>query len=147
MTGVRAITMQYATAANKGTNVHTEMAMQVSFMLRVAKVGTILVDEFIPTIQKDDKYEIRLAGLKRMYSGMTTMFVGAEASLSETSFYSPDDRSLLIQTMAEVLPAIKNAFPAGYNVELRKKLGIRKAASSNEKDAANLQKMIDEIGN
>jgi len=145
MTGSKTIFMQYFKAANKGANVHTETAMQLSFMLRVAEVGIKLTDEFIPTIPKDDKYEIRLDGLKRMHSGMTTVFVGVEASLSETSFYSPEDLSLLLQTMAEVLPSIKKAFPGGYEIELRNKLKARRAAFPNEKDATNLRKMIEEI--
>ena len=146
MQGSSTIIMQYVTAANKGAKVHTETVMQMCFTLRLAEAGIVLVDEFIPTIAKDDKYEVRLAGLKKMYSGLTSIFVGAETSLGETSFYSPEDLSLLLQAMEEVLPTVRKAFPAGYDLELRKKLEARQAGFPAEKDAANLQKMIAELG-
>jgi hypothetical protein len=146
MTGVKTILMQYLTAANKGARVHTEVAMQMSFMLHLAAAGIKLTDEFIPTIPKDDKYEIRLGGLKKMYGGMTTIFVGAETSLGENTFYSPEDLSLLLQAMSEVLPTMKTAFPPDFGIELRKKLEKRKAAFPGEKDRQILQKMIAEIG-
>jgi hypothetical protein len=145
-TGVKTILMQYLTAANKGVNVHTETALILSFMLRLGAAGIVLVEEFVPTIPKDDKYDVRLGGLKRMNSGLTTVFLGAETSLGETSFYSHEDLSQILQTMVEVLPTFLKVFPGGYRVELRKKLEERGKAFPGEKDAANLQKMLGELG-
>lgn len=141
-----AILKKYLAAAYKGANLHAEVALQLAFMLHVAEEGILLADEFLPTIPKDERYEIRLDGLKKMYSGMTTVFVGAEASLGESNFYSHEDLSVLLQAMAEVLPVVQRAFPPDYKIELRKKLEARLSAFPAEQDTANLKKMIVEIG-
>jgi hypothetical protein len=146
MVNANLILMRYVVVANQNVNVHAETTMQMCFALRIAETGVNLVEEFLPSLPKDDKYETRMAGLRKTYSGMTTLFGGAETSLGEATFYSPDDLSSLLQSMAEVLPTVKKAFPPEYRVELRKKLEGRKTAFPKEKDAANLQKMIGEIG-
>jgi hypothetical protein len=143
--GVSTIVKRYATEANKGGKLHTEVAMQLGYMLQVARAGVILIDEFFPTVPKDDKYETRMAGLKQVSTGLIQMFAGAETSLGETKFYSAEDLSLLLRNMAEVLPIVKKNFSPGYVVELRQNLERHKAAFPGKEDAANLQKMIDEL--
>ena len=145
MGGSNAISKQYMAAANKGANVHTELAQQLAFLLRVAVLGVQLVDEFQPTIPKDEKYAVRMDGLKQIYSGLTTMFAGAETSLSEKKFYSAEDLSLLLTAMAETLPIVKKAFASDYKLELRKKLESRRAAFPQSEDAQKLQRMISEL--
>jgi hypothetical protein len=146
MSGSGTIMKQYATAANKGLDLHREITQQLAFSLRFAAMGVQLIDEFLPTIPKDDKYPVRMDGLKRTNGGLTSIFVGAEMSLSETKFYSPEDLSLLLGAMAETLPVVKKAFPPDYRIELRKKLESRKSAFPRKEDAQSIQRMIDELG-
>jgi hypothetical protein len=145
MIAPNSILKQYLAAANKGEKLHAEIALQMAFVLHLAEEGILLADEFMPTIPKDGKYETRLAGLKKMNSGLTTIFVGAEASLGENTFYSQEDLSGLLQAMADVLPTVKRAFLSDYKIELRKKLQARQASFSDQNDAANLKKMIAEL--
>jgi hypothetical protein len=140
------ILKQYLAAANKGAQLHAEIALQMSFVLHIAEEGVLLAEEFIPTIPKDNKYKIRLDGLKKMNSGLTSIFVGAESSLGENTFYSQEDLSLLLQAMADTLPTVKRAFPPDYKIEFRKKLEARLPSFPAEQDTANLKKMIAEIG-
>jgi len=143
--GVSAISKQYMAAATKGLDVHAEMAQQQAFGLRMVAVGMQLMDEFIPTIPQDEKYAVRMAGVKQAYSGLTSMFVGAEMSLSEARFYSPADLTLLLKAMAETLPLAKKAFTADYKLELRNKLKAHQATFTGAEDAKTLDQMIAEL--
>ena len=146
MGGANAIAKQYMAAANKGLDVHREIAQQLAFLLHVTAVSVQLIDEFLPTVPKDEQYPVRMAGLKQTYSGLTTAFVGAETSLSETRFYSPDDLTILLNAMSETLPAVKKAFSPDYKIELRKKLESHRSAFPRAEDTQNIQRMIDELG-
>ena len=146
MGGLSTIVQQYVAAANRGVDVHRELAGQMAFMLRSTAAGVDLIDEFLPTVPHDDKYPVRMQGFDRMKSGLSTIFDGAETSLSEKGFYSPEDFSLLLTAMAETLPTIDKVFAPDYRIELRKKLEALRAAFPGEKDTHNLQAMIDELG-
>jgi hypothetical protein len=146
MEGAGAILKLYGAAANKGQRLNSEITQQTVFMLHLAAVGIQLIDEFMPTVPKDEKYAIRIEGVKKTYAGLTRMFVGAEASLSEKSFYSSENLSDLLTAMAETLPRVEKAFSPDFKVELRKKLESRKAAFPGKRDEENIQRMIDELG-
>jgi hypothetical protein len=114
--------LYYANAVNEKEKLYTEMARLLGFMLQVSALGVELVDESIPTIPRDDKYATRMDALRRFYSDLTTVFVGAEVSLSERNYYSQDDLSAILDAMAITLPRLKKAFAQDYRIELRKKL-------------------------
>lgn len=146
MEGANAILKLYLVAANKQLDVHREMALQLAFALRIAAMEVELIEEFLPSIPKDDKYEVRMAGMKRAYGGMTTVFAGAMVSLNEKNFYSTEDLTLLLTTMAETLPVVKKAFPADYKTELRKKLEAQRATFPEAEGVKAIGQMIDELG-
>jgi hypothetical protein len=135
----------YVEAANKGDDLHKETASLMAFNLYVTELGMELTDEFVPTIPKDEKYEIRMDGLKKMYSGMTTIFVGAESSLSERHFYSDEDCSLLLEAMSETIGRIKKAFTAEYRVELGKKLELQKSKFKKQTDLRRIEAVLNEL--
>jgi len=72
---------------------HDEIARLIAFELHVMATAAELVDEYLPTMPRDDRYETRIAGMKRFASGVALGFVGALQSLSEKDFYSPADLS------------------------------------------------------
>ncbi len=146
LTGATAILKEYLAAADKKLDVHREFAQQLAFGMRMAAMGVQLMDEYLPTIPKDDKYETRMAGMKRAYGGLMTMYGGAEASLSDTRFFSPSDLTLLVSTMAETLPVVKKGFSADYKAEFRKKLESHRTTFTDAEGAKALQQMIDEFG-
>ena len=110
-----------------------------------AAAGTKLVDEFMPTVPRDDKYPVRVNGLKQMNAGLTEIFAGAVTSLSETSFYTPEDLSLMLDAMAETLPSMKKSFAPDYRIELRKKLEADRATFSRPQDARDIQQMLTDL--
>jgi hypothetical protein len=141
-----AISKLYYEAANKGQDVHKEIAAVLAFTLQAAVPGMELVDEFLPTVPRDEKYAVRLDGLKKVKSGLTGMFVGAEASLGETKFYSAQDLSLLLETMAATLPRLKTALSAEYRNELRQKLKAHKLRFEAKGDLQRIDEMLKELG-
>lgn len=146
MEGMGTALALYVEAENSGAKLHVELAQYMVFSLRTAQLGKQLADEFFAKLPHDDKYDARMEGKKEMESGLTTMFQGAVTSLSEKTIYTDEDRSVLLQGMAETLPVLKKAFPEGYKQELLKKLQSYKTSFTKEKDAAAIQQMIDELG-
>ncbi len=120
--GLNGILKQYAFAANRGEALNSEIARLLAFSLHVSALGIDLVNEFLPTIPKDESYQTRMDGLKQMYSGLTTSFGGAEVSLAETKFYSQSDLRVILAAMEATLPTMQQAFSADYRTELEKKL-------------------------
>lgn len=135
----------YFKDANKGENVHKELAHMLAFMLLTANVQMNLADEFIPTIPKDEKYDTRMDGLRKMNSGLMIIFVGAENTLSERKNYSTDDLSTMLEAMANTLPHLKTAFSSDYRIELQKKLEAHKAEFKGQGDLNRIDQMITEL--
>lgn len=135
-----------AEPAIAGVGPHQELAALMAFMLHGAALGVDLIDEFLPTVPKDDQYEIRMGGLKQMNSGLTGVFVAAEQTLGDRQTLSADDDlSVLLEAMESTLPRIKKVFPEEVRVELRKKLEADKARFSAPKDLQRLDAMIREL--
>ena len=137
--------LYYATSVNKNEKLYTEMARLLAFMLHVSALGVELVDEWIPTIPRDDKYATRLAALRRLNSDLMTVFVGAEISISERDHYSPDDLSVILDAMAITLPRLKKAFAQDYRLELRKKLEFDRTTFKDREDISRIDRMIREL--
>jgi hypothetical protein len=137
--------LYYAEPAIGGVAPHQELAALLAFLLHGSALGIELTDEFLPTIPKDDHYEIRLAGLKQMNSGLIGVFVGAEQTLAERKVFSAEDLSVILAAMESTLPRARKAFPEDVRVELRKKLEEDKARFSAPKDLQRLDAMIREL--
>ena len=117
-----AILKIYVNLASQGSDLHAETAAILSFTLRVGALGIDLVNEFLPTIPKDDTYEVRMQGLKKMNEGLATCFAGAEISLNETTFYLDGEIAQILQAMHDTLPTFKTVFTPEYTQELAQKL-------------------------
>jgi hypothetical protein len=143
--GTGAILTRYLATPGKGQEFHKEIAALMAFMLHTAALGVQLAEEFVPTIPRDDNYGVRMDGLKKMNSGLVTIFVGAENSLAERKFYSAEDLSLLLKAMSETLPRVKKAFSADYPVELRKKLTSHKSHFKSKEDIRYIDEMLKEL--
>jgi hypothetical protein len=79
--------------------------------LRVSVVMITLVNEFLPTLDKNDPtYPIRMDGLKQMKHGMATLVVGSLQILTESHAYRTLELKRLVgymrNTFADILPAL-----------------------------------------
>lgn len=138
---VNSIFKLYMARAGKGRNLHAEQAASAGFSLRVAALGVDLINEFVPTLPKDDTYEYRIQALKEAYGGLTTTFAASESTLGETKAFTAGDLSLILQAMRATLPTLKQAFSEEFKSELEKKLADRKGQFKGE-DLAALDEMI-----
>ena len=84
-------------------------------------------------------------GMGQMRSGMTSIFSGAEKSLSETKFYTSDDRSMILVAMAETLPKISQAFSADFAKELRQRLEELRPKYPSPADSRAFDSMLDTL--
>jgi len=141
--GANAVLKSYL--ATRGQEFHQELAALMAFMLHAAALGVELAEEFVPTIPRDEKYAVRMDGLKKMNSGLTTTFVGVENSLAHQKFYSAEDLSLLLKAMSETLPRVKRVFPTDYRVELRKKLTAHRSSFKKKEDIRYIDEMLKEL--
>jgi len=137
--------MYYASSPD-GRKQHAEIARLLAFSLYVASEGLNLVDEFLPTVPRDGQYAGRMAGLRQMKSGLTSVFVGLEGALTEDNGLTADDKSVLLDAMALTLPRLKTVFTPEYKFELRKKLQADRALFKNANDVARIDSMIHELG-
>jgi hypothetical protein len=135
----------YLTAAGRGEKVNAELAALLGFQLHLTAAQSRVVDEFIPTIPRDDKYAVRMDGVRLMRSGMTNVFLGATTSLTESHFYSADDISLMLEAMADTLPALKHQFAPDFRAELRDKLKEQRDGTTRSVDLQNLDRLLTEL--
>ena len=135
----------YANKANDGALLHEEVVRLFSFTLRVTEVMLDLVDEFIPTIPHDDKYAVRLDGLKKLKMSVELLFSGAEVSLGERSFYREKDLGVMLTAMCETLPRLKAVFSDNFRVEISSRIRARLPQFSDKAAKSQLQFILNEL--
>lgn len=144
---VNSITKKYALEANRGAKLNREICEQLAFSLRMCTVMFELVDEFLPTIKKDEKYEVRVDGLRKIKMSMETVFSVAEQSLGERSFYTDADIAIILTAMAETLPPFNAVFSEDYRAELRGRLEKRTAEFQSKEMVRTIESMRTELAN
>lgn len=144
--GASSLLKLYYAAATKGQGFNQELAHVLGFLLHVSALGVELVDEFIPTLPKDDKYEVRMDGFRLMSSGLMTLFEGAEETLSESNLFSPEELSVILDAMARTLPRVQTIFTPDYRIKLRQKLQADKARFTQPADVQNIDAMLRQLG-
>lgn len=143
--GASSLLKQYLAAGARG-GFRPEMARLAAFLVRSSALGVELVTEMIPTLPKDERYATRMAGVKQMNDGMTTVFVGCEQMLTPSNHFAPEDLSILLEAMAETLPRVKKTFSADYRIELRKKLEDDRPRFKSAEDVRRIDAMIAALG-
>jgi hypothetical protein len=85
-----------------------------------------------------------MKGFEKVKSGLTTIFVGAELSLSE-KVYSQADLSKILTAMTKTFPTMNKVFSDDYRVELRKQLEADKSHFKNREDVSHIDEMLTEL--
>ena len=143
--GASSLLKQYLAAGARG-GFRPETARLAAFLVRSSAQGLELVTEMIPTVPKDEQYAKRMAGVKQMNDGMTSVFVGCEQMLAPSNHFAPEDLSILLAAMAETLPRVKKTFAADFRVELRRKLEADRPRFKAPEDARRIDAMIAALG-
>ncbi len=143
--GASALLKQYLAAGSRG-GFRPETARLAAFLVRSSALGLELVTEMIPTVPKDEQYAARMADVKQMHDGMTTVFVGCEQMLTPSNHFAPEDLSILLEAMAETLPRVKKTFSADFSVTLRKKLEADRPRFKASEDVRRIDAMIAALG-
>lgn len=143
--GVNSIMDLYIDVANKGGKVDNELARLMAFMLHGTAAHLELIAEFVSTIPNFQNDQVRMDGLRKIYEGMTNVFLGAEVSLSEKNVYTADDLTLLLEAMDATLPTFKGAFSGAFREELRINLRADKARFDKADDVQHIDRMLAEL--
>jgi hypothetical protein len=122
MDGAKSIMMLYVRAANAGEKVEKELADLLVFQLAVTSSAIGLIEEFIPTIPKDEKYKTRMEGFAQMKSGLATILDGAITSLSERKLYSNESVARMVRGIREYYPRFASILPQTTKAEFRLKI-------------------------
>lgn len=102
-----AILKTYLAARESNAVTGRELVELMGAQLRLAGVMLELVDEFVPTLSKDDpKYPVRMAGLDQMRQGLAGAVAGSVITLTESQFYDVDSRTKLMAYCRETFPSI-----------------------------------------
>jgi hypothetical protein len=140
------ILKRYLDETNRGQNAHEELAQLMALSLRISAVGVDLIEDFLPTVPKDEKYKVRMEGLQRVKLGVMTQFEGAEVSLAERHLYSPKDLSLILEAMSSTIPSLKRYFSPEFVRKLKPKLEADRRAFKDAKDRRKIDAMIADLG-
>lgn len=100
---VRQLLTLYLKEAKKGKPHERELAKLLIYTMQVFGASIGVVDEFAGTIPKDDKYEVRMGGLRQMQGGLRQIYGGVIVSISETHLYSKASTLELIEAALDNL--------------------------------------------
>ena len=145
MAAVSDIAKQYYLAANKGQQVHRELAAMLAFLVRTSASGASLLEQSISAMPRDYTYTKRMEGVKKIQSGLTNILLGAETSLSERNFYNANDISVILEALANSIAPIKRFLAPDVRDELLRKFLARQKELKAERDADNLSRIINEL--
>ena len=114
----------YWSAFEKHSVGDSELVELLGTQLRVMVVMNQMVNEFMPTIRKDDPtYPVRMDGLKQMKGGVSGVVAGSLQTLTETHAYRPSELKKLAGYMQEsfpdLIPEVSDASRAEFLVRLR----------------------------
>ena len=96
----------------------SELVELMGSEFRSTMVMLELVDEFLPTIQKDDpQYQIRMQGLDQMKRGLASVVAGGLQTLTERESYRGSELLRLVGYMQETFPLIVPRLPPASRSE------------------------------
>lgn len=96
----------------------SELVELAGAQLRLSVVMIALVNEFLPTLDKDDPtYPVRMNGLRQMKGGLATIVAGSLQTLTESHAYRTSELKRLVGYMQRTFPDILPELPEGSRTE------------------------------
>jgi len=117
------ILKSYAGALDRGKVSGDDVIDLLAAELSTVQAVLELVDEFMPTIPKDDgKYEVRMHGLQTMRQGLATMVSGVLTALTESQVYGVETRLRLLARCLDTFPHIIPKLTKPSQAEVKRRL-------------------------
>jgi hypothetical protein len=124
MTALNGICKAYLSAFVSKKATEDDVMELMGACLRGAQAQTDLVDEFIPTLSKDDpRYSTRMAGLDQWRSGLASCVSGVLSTMTEDQGFSSNARSKLVAYSRETLPTLVPKLSPPSRAEAVRRLG------------------------
>lgn len=135
----------YVSEAASGAHLGEETSRLISFILHVSALGVELVDEFLPTLAKDETYEVRMQGLAKMKSGLSTVFSGMYTSIAVDSIYTDSQRSSMLKAVASTIPQFVTVLSDDTKTEFARKYAKCKERFKSESDQGLLEQIVSQL--
>ncbi|MBN2583352.1 MAG: hypothetical protein JXL80_09795 [Planctomycetes bacterium] len=101
------ITKLYLAAFAAGQVADEEMIEMSRTTLSTMAIGMDLVDEFLPTLDKNDPtYAVRMEGLEKFRAGAAHVVMGCLIVVDQPEYYREELRGRLLEYMKETCPSI-----------------------------------------
>lgn len=143
----RVMKLYLATFVRKVTG-DSEMVELMGAQLRSTVVILELVDEFLPTLDKNDpSYQVRMSGLKQMRQGLATVVAGCLQTLTEKGAYRNSELVRLLDYMQETFPAVVPQLPPGSRMEIMVRLETMAKDPTLKEFAHTLQELYEKVRN
>jgi hypothetical protein len=142
----KTLLVAYITKAQSGSPYERELARLQVFLMAEASLLLDLVDEFVPTIKRDEKYEVRMEGLAKMRQGIRTIMAGAVESAGETSFYSKASTLVLVQGIETYLPSFRPILTDQDRQDFSRRIGRQRGEATDPEVVAALTKLEEALG-
>ena len=120
-----------------------ELARMTAHALYLSTAMNSLLEEFLPTIQRDDKYEIRMDGLRKVKDGLATFWGGAMLSLTERTIYADEDILIMANAMAENIVSQQKLLGEKNLLEIQTRAEELIKKEKNEDIKAALKQIVD----
>lgn len=96
----------------------SELVELIGAQFRATVVVFELVEEFLPTLKKDDpKYQVRMQGLEQMKRGLASVVAGGLQTITERKSYRGSELARLVGYMQETFPLIVSRLPLDARTE------------------------------
>lgn len=132
----------YGMALNKGENFGPEGARLLAFSLRLSRAMIYIMDEFLPSVPRDQGYMARLIGKEQMRLGIIQQLSGAVGSLADRKTYSESDLALLLGALSETIPDLKKLCTAEMRDELKRLVFESRGQFRKPADQKNAEKIL-----
>ena len=146
MQAANGVNAAYLLGLVRQTTGDDEMTEITGLMLRVAVMMIELMDEFLPSLDKNDPtYPVRMDGMKKMKSGMANMMQGAIQQISEPGTWSREPLRRHIAYIDETFPVIIKSVSSGVRKETLVRLNSLSADKGFGDNLAAFREMLDKI--
>jgi hypothetical protein len=113
----------YVSGFVKNEIADSELVELMAAQYRSSVVMLELVDEFLPTIKKDDPtYQVRMHGLEKVKLGLAGVVSGGLQTLTERENYRKSELVRLVGYMQESFPLLVPRLPPGARTETMQEL-------------------------
>lgn len=143
--GLNTINKLYIDKYKNGEKLSREIAEISSFILDATLLSIDLSEEYINSINDEQKKVKMIAGQEKMSNAYVTIFLSSFMMIGEKDKFNLFERYLICSAMERSLPKLKLKFNEGFKTELKIKLKSRLNDNENDQINDKLKSMVNQL--